>query len=54
MDLPLCVMTKNNAKFKEELIYQFKIGIRNLMIFDTITRKSQKFALLWAAFEQSI
>ena len=41
-----CVMTmKNNAKFEEELTFQFKIDKRNLIDFDTSTRKSQKFAL---------
>ena len=42
----LRVMTmKNDAKFEEELTYQFKIDIRNLMNFDLSTQKSQKFAL---------
>ena len=41
-----CVMTlKNDAKFEEELTYQFKIDMRNLTNFDPSTRKSQKFAL---------
>ena len=48
----LCVMTmKNDAKFEEELTYQFKIDMRNLTNFDPSTQKSQKFAhfngLLW-------
>ena len=39
----LCVMTMtNDAKFEEELTYQFKIDMRN---FDPSTRKSHKFAL---------
>ena len=51
----LCVMTmKNDAKFKEELTYCVKIDVRNLTNFDLSTRKSQKFALQWAPFEQSI
>ena len=51
----LCVMTmKNDAKFEEELTCQFKIDMRNLTNFDLSTQKSQKFALSWAPFEQSI
>ena len=50
-----CVMTmKNCAKFGEELTCQFKIDMRNLMNFDWSTQKAQKFALSWAAFDQSI
>ena len=42
----LCVMTmKNNAKFKEELTCHFKTDMRNLMNFDSSTRKSKKMAL---------
>ena len=42
----LCVMTmKNNTKFLEELICQFKIDMRNLANFDPSTQKSQKFEL---------
>ena len=42
----LCVMTmKNDAKFEEELTCRFKIDMRNLMNFDSSTRKSQKFTL---------
>ena len=42
----LCVMAiTNEAKFKEELTCQFKIDIRNLMNFDSSTRKSQKLDL---------
>ena len=34
----LCVMTmKNDAKFKEELTFQFKIDQRNLINFDPST-----------------
>ena len=37
----LCVMRmKNDAKFEEELIFQFKIGMRNLKNFDPSTPKS--------------
>ena len=42
----LCVMRmKNDAKFEEDLTYQFKIDMRNLTNFDPSTWKSQKFAL---------
>ena len=38
----LCVMKmKNDAKFEQELTGQFKIDMRNLMIFDSSTQKSQ-------------
>ena len=51
----LCVMAMtNDAKFEEELTCQFKIDMRNLTNFDPSTRKSQKFALSWVSFEQSI
>ena len=51
----LFVMTmKNDAKFEEELTCQFKTDMRNLTKFDPSTRKSQKFALLQVAFDQSI
>ena len=36
---------KNDAKFEEEMICQFKTDMRNLTNFDLGTRKSQKFAL---------
>ena len=36
---------KNDAKFEEELTYQFKTDMRNMTNFDPNTRKSQKFAL---------
>ena len=45
---------KNHAKCEEELTSQFKIDIRNLTKFGLSTRQSQKFALQWASFEQSI
>ena len=42
----LYVMTmKNDAKFEEEFICQFKIDIRNLINFDLSIQKSKKFAL---------
>ena len=51
-----CVMTmKNEAKFEKGLTCQFKIDMKNLIRnFDSCTRKSQKFALKWAAFDESI
>ena len=45
---------KNDAKFEEELTCLFKIHVKNLRIFDPSTQKSQKFALEWAASDQSI
>ena len=36
---------KNDAKFEEELTYQFKIDMRNLTNFDLSTQKSQKIAV---------
>ena len=51
----LCVMAMtNDAKFEEELTCQFKIDMRNLTNLDPSTQKSQKFALKWASFDQSI
>ena len=51
----LCVMSiKNDAKFEEGLTCRFKIDMRNLTNFDQSTRKSQKCALKWITFEQSI
>ena len=42
----LCVMKiKNAAKIEENLPCQFKINMKNLMIFHPRTRKSQKIAL---------
>ena len=42
----LCIMTmKNDEKFEEEMICQFKTDMRNLTNFDLGTRKSEKFAL---------
>ena len=45
---------KNDKKSDEELTCRFKIGIRNLTIFDLRTKKCQKFTLSWAAFDQNI
>ena len=45
---------QNDEKSEEKLTFCFKIDIRNLMNFDSATRKSQKFTLFWAAFDQSI
>ena len=45
---------KNDAKFQQELTSQFKTDMRNLISFDPSNQKSQKFALQWAAFDQSI
>ena len=51
----LCVMTmRNDTKFEEELTCQFKIDTKNFTNFDLNTQKYQKFALSWAAFDQSI
>ena len=36
---------KNDEKSEEELTCRFKIDMRNLMNFDSSTRKSQKFTL---------
>ena len=36
---------KNDGKFEQELTGQFKIDMRNLMIFDSSTQKSQYIAL---------
>ena len=36
---------KNDAKFEEELTYQFKINMRNLTKFDLSTQKSQELAI---------
>ena len=45
---------KNDAMFKEEMTCRFKIDMRNLTILTRVTRKSQKFTLQWALFDQSI
>ena len=50
-----CMMTmSNDTKFEKELTFQFKIDVNYLTNFEPSTRKSQKFALYWASFEQSI
>ena len=41
---------KNDEKSEDKLTCHFKIDIKNLMNFDSRTRKSQKFTLSWAAF----
>ena len=38
------ILLESNAKFEEELTYQFKIVMRNVTNFDLSTQKSQKFA----------
>ena len=48
------MILKNDEKSEEELTCRFKIDIRNVMNFDSRTRKSQKFTFQWAAFDQSI
>ena len=45
---------KRDTIFGEKLTCRFKIGIKNLTNFDVNTRKSQKFSLKWAPFEQII
>ena len=37
------MILKNDEKSEEELTCRFKIDIRNVMNFDSRTRKSQKF-----------
>ena len=45
---------KRDSKFGEKLTCHFKIDIKNLTNFDVTTRKSQKFSLKLAPFEQII
>ena len=45
---------KNNAKSEEKLTCRFKTDMRKLRNFYLSTRKSQKYALQWAPFHQSI
>ena len=45
---------KNDTKFEEELTCQLKIETRNFTNFDLSTRKSQKFTLQQAAFDESM
>ena len=40
-----CMTLKNDEKSEEELTCRFKIEIKNLVNFDSRTRKSQKFTL---------
>ena len=49
----ICHDNEKDAKLEEELICRFKIELRTLMNFNPNTQKSQKFALSWAAFDQS-
>ena len=44
----------NNSKMEEELTCQFKIDMRNLIIFDLSTQKTQIFAIKQDTFDQSI
>ena len=48
-DLSAIAMT-NNAKFEEELTFQFKIDMRNLLNFDESTRKISKICTLMGCF----
>ena len=51
----LFVMTmKKDEKLEEKLTCYLKIDVKTLICFDPSTRKSQKFALYWAAFHQSM
>ena len=53
--LELCVMAmKNDVKLEEKLTCQFKTDMRDLSSFNPSSQKSQKFALRWATFDQSI
>ena len=45
---------KKGAKIEDELTSQFKTDMNNLTNFDSSTQKSQKFALYWTPFDQSI
>ena len=45
---------KRDAKFGQKSTCRFKIDIKNLTTFDVNTRKSQKFSVKWAPFEQII
>ena len=50
----IVITPKNDKKAEEELTCRFKIDIKNLTNFDSSIRKSEKLALQWAAFDQSI
>ena len=45
---------KKYEKFEKELTYRFKVDMRNVTNFDLSTRKSQKFAIQWPVFDQSM
>ena len=45
---------KNDEKSEEKSTCHFKTDVRTVMNFDSRTRKSQKCALSWAAFDQII
>ena len=45
---------KNDEKSEEKLTCHFKIDIRNLMNFDSRSRKSKKFTLSRGAFDQIV
>ena len=45
---------KNDAKFEQELTCRFKIDMKNLTNLDPSTEKSQKSALQWVSFDQSM
>ena len=45
---------KNDVKLEEKLTCQFKTDMRDLSSFNPSSQKSQKFALRWATFDQSI
>ena len=43
---------KNDEKSEEKLTCHLHTDIKSLMNFDSRTRKSQKFTLSWASFDQ--
>ena len=45
---------KKHEKLEEKLTWYLKIDVKTLIRFDPSTQKSQKFALYWAAFHQSM
>ena len=44
----------NDTKFLIGKTFRFKTDMKNLTNFDLSAQKSQKFALSWAPFHQSI
>ena len=48
------MVLKNDAKLEEELTCRFKTDMKNYTNFDPSSRKSPKFALSWAPFEESV